>query len=278
MFSIKTILPFAVLAATATPALAQDGDRPSFDGFYGSVAVGVGFRGDDANSTVAFDTNRDGRFEDTVLTSGAVNAFTPGFCDGTSNAATPGNCDGDRNKIDYAARLGYDARVGGNFVLGALLEVGKSDSTDGTTAFSSTPAGYSFSRKLDHAFSARLRAGFVAGENLLIYGTGGASYAKIHHGFTTTNTANSFSQVNDDKMVWGYQAGGGAEIMLGRNVSLGAEYIYSRYNDDKYYVAVGAGTAAPTNPFLLVSGGTNMRPANTDFGLHSVRATLSFRF
>ena len=65
---------------------------------------------------------------------------------------------------------------------------------------------------------------------------------------------------------------------LGQSIWLDNLSRYSRYNDDKYFVAIGPGTASPTNAFLLNGGGTNFRPGNTDFGLHALRATLNFRF
>lgn len=270
-------LPLLACSALATPAMAQDEENP-FTGLYVSGTIGLGFRGDDSNEIVVFDTNRDGNFNENVITTTGANAFSPGFCNGFSTANAPGNCENDGDRVEYSARLGFDAQMGGSVVVGGILEVSKNDSTDGVSAFSTTPAGYSFSRKLDNAISARARIGFTPGRKFLVYGTGGASYARIKHRFSTTNAANSFGQVNEDDRVWGYQIGGGAEVMLGTNISLGAEYLYSRYKDDKYFVAIGPGTAAPTNPFLLNGGGTNFRPGKTDFGLHAVRATLNFRF
>ena len=235
-------------------------------------------QGSNGGDSVVFDTNRDGSFNENVLTTTGANAFTPGFCSGSSTGAAPGSCREDRKRIDYGVRLGLDSRVGESLVVGALVEVNKNDSVDGTTAFSITPAGYSFQRKLDYAISGRARIGFTPGGQALIYGTGGVSYARIDHNFSTTNTANSFTPANDRKWVWGYQLGGGGEFMLTRNISIGAEYLYNRYDDDKYFVAIGQGTAAATNPFLLNGGGTNFRPSRTNFDFHTVRATVSFHF
>ena len=235
-------------------------------------------QGSNGGDSVVFDTNRDGSFNENVLTTTGANAFTPGFCSGSSTGAAPGSCQEDRKRIDYGVRLGLDSRVGESLVVGALVEVNKNDSVDGTTAFSITPAGYSFQRKLDYAISGRARIGFTPGGQALIYGTGGVSYARIDHNYSTTNTANSFTPANDRKWVWGYQLGGGGEFMLTRNISIGAEYLYNRYDDDKYFVAIGQGTAAATNPFLLNGGGTNFRPSRTNFDFHTVRATVSFHF
>jgi outer membrane immunogenic protein len=165
----------------------------------------------------------------------------------------------------------------GNWVVGGLFEASKNNSTDGVSAFSTTPASYSFNRKLDYALSLRARGGYTPGGGILFYATGGGSYAKINHGFATTNTANTFTELNDGKRVWGWQAGGGGEVMITDNVSLGIEYLYNRYRDTKYAVAVGQGTAPATNPFVL-AGGVNMRPNDFHYGFHSLRATVNFQF
>ncbi len=272
---------FAVTMLVCTlgsaPAFAQD-EPVGFNGFYVSGAVGITMQGGNDGDSVVFDTNRDGSFNENVVTTLGANAFTPGFCAGSSTSATPGSCREDRKRIDYGVRLGLDSRIGESLVVGALVEVSKNDSVDGTTAFSTTPAGYSFERQLDYAISGRARIGFTPGGRALIYGTGGVSYARIDHKFFTTNTVNSFTATNDRDWVWGYQLGGGGEFMLTDNISIGAEYLYNRYDDDKYFVAIGPGTAAATNPFLLNGGGTNFRPSRSNFDFHTVRATLSFHF
>ena len=78
-------------------------------------------------------------------------------------------------------------------------------------------------------------------------------------------------------MELGYQAGGGAEVVLGGGFTLGMEYLFNRYRDDKYYVAIGNGTAGPTNPFVL-AGGVNAQPQDSRYDFHSFRAVLGFRF
>ena len=266
-----------VFAGLATPALADQ-----FPGEYNGpyIAVSGGFSGHDGHNadSVVFDTNKDGKYDDTVRTSSGANAFSPGFCGGSStlNAQTTTPCTPDHDAAEYAVRLGYDARYG-DFVMGVLVEGSKSDSTESTTAFSTTPAGYSFTRGIDYAVSARARIGFAPGHRGLLYVTGGPSYAKINHTFTTTNTANSFTPVNPDKMVLGFQGGGGAEVVLGGGLTLGMEYLYNQYQDDKYYMAIGNGTAGPTNPFVL-AGGVNAQPQDIHYSFHSFRAVLGFRF
>lgn len=294
----KTIFAWplaATLALVAAPAMAQDSmddnattsttgqtadgfDRDShFDGVYIQAAGGIGLLGKNTG-TFGFDTNRDGTYGDTVNTAGGANAFSTGFANCGAYAPTRGSrCSTDKTGAEYAIRVGLDKRMG-DVVIGGLIEGSRNESIDRSTAYSTTPAFYRIDRKLDYAVSARARLGFTPGGGALFYGTGGVSYGKIKHDFTTSNTANSFTENRDGDMVWGWQAGGGTEIMLSNNLSLGLEYLYSRYDDDKYTVAVGQGTAPATNPFLLNGGGTNLRLEDNRFDTHAVRAVVGLRF
>lgn len=276
MRKILLALPMIAGAAWANPAMAQDRDT-HFDGPYVSVSIGqAAATNRDGVDPVVFDTNRDGTYGDQVTTTTGFNAFSPGFCPGVASGNAQGNCAGDKNGVEYAARLGYDMRMG-DIVIGGLIEGAKPEAMDAASAFSTTPAGYHLAREIDWSASARARLGYTPGGGALFYATGGGSYAKVNHTFSTTNTANSFTSTSDGDMIWGWQAGGGAEIMVAKNFSVGLEYLYNRYDDDKYFVAIGPGTASATNPFLLNGGGTNMRQ-DTRFEFHSVRATLNLRF
>ncbi len=275
---------FVLGSLLSVPALAQpnvdsDGfNRDShFSGPYLTVFGGVSIPKSGNADTIVFDRNTDGTFGDTVVTSLGDNAFSPGFCSGSFATSAAGNCRDDPMRAEYGARIGYDSRMG-NVVFGGLLEVNKSNSARSTSAFSITPAAYQITSKLDYGISARARVGLTPMGGALFYVTGGGSYAKIDHAFTTTNTANTFTPNNEGKMIWGWQAGGGAEIMLTNHVSLGLEYLYSRYNDNKYYVNVSQGTAAATNPFVLNGGTTNLRSSDPRFDTHALRATLGFQF
>lgn len=283
---MKKVLTLAgavsALALGAMPAAAQETAPEYFNGFYIGGAGGYDIQSNDGGDTLVFDTDLDGTYEDNVNTTTGANAFSPGFCNGRAIGATAAaGCTSDEDDWAYAARIGADKRIGGGpLVVGVLLEGSRSNAVDYTTGFSTTPASYTTIRELDYAVSARGRVGFSPGDGRgLFYLTGGASYAKIDHEFETTNGANSFTLNNDDDMVWGWQAGAGAEVMLTRNIGIGLEYLYSRYNDDENFVAVGAGTADPTvNPFLLDAGSTNLRPSDTRFEMQSLRGTVSFHF
>lgn len=269
-------LPLIATAAAAqvTPA--------TYQGVYIGGSLGLDVIEDDASETIVFDTDLDGEFGDTVFTSAPADAFSPGFCSGEARDTGPeAGCDGDGDGLGYALRIGIDGRPGGgSFVAGLLLEGAMSNAKDYTTAFSTTPASYTTIRSLDYAISARGRLGWSPGSGRgLLYATGGISYAKIDHDFVTTNTANSFEVVDGDDMVFGFQGGAGAEVLITPNFGIGLEYLFSKYDDDESYVAVGPGTAGPTNPFLLDDPeGTNLRQTNDDFDLHSFRVTGSYRF
>ncbi|WP_133365783.1 outer membrane protein [Qipengyuania sediminis] len=270
-------------ALFAVPATAQDESARSefFNGFYVGGTVGIDTTANSDESFV-FDTNRDGNFDNTVRTVAGANAFAPGFCGGNANANNAaGGCSSDEDDLSYAVRIGVDRRLGDNglLVAGLLAEATKHESTDFTSAFSSTPASYTIARGLDHSFALRGRLGISPGEGRgLFYVTGGVAYGKLEHDFATSNTANSFTEFDDDDYQLGGQIGGGAEIHIARNLSIGLEYVYQTFEDEDYYVAVGQGTAPLTNPFLLNGGGTNLRLANTDYDLHSFKAGVNFRF
>lgn len=277
--------PAIAALAIAAPASAQSMDegQPSdfFNGFYVGGTFGLDVPSD-RDTAVSFDRNRDGTYGDTVTTVAGANAFSPGFCDGAARGRTPGEgCQKDRDDYGYSIRAGYDTRLGedGMFVAGVLVEAAKSEATDYVTAFSTTPANYVFSRGVDHSFTARGRLGISPGEGRgLFYVTGGVGFAKMEHGFSTSNGANSFTQNNADEYAFGAQLGGGAELVVANNISIAFEYLHQTFDDSDYFVAVGPGTAPATNPFLLAGGGTNMRPANTDYTFDSFRVGLNFRF
>lgn len=280
------ILAAAALTATivSAPAFAQDaapvaeGRDSHFNGFYIQGFGGYSAQNKDKAERLRFDTDGDGSYNDAVTTTTGANAFSPGFCNGRARGATPAaGCRQDRDGAEYGARIGYDHRMG-NFVIGGLLEGAKTEASDAVSGFSTTPAGYAIERQMDWSASARLRAGYTPGGGALFYVTGGGSYANLDHSFFTTNTANSFDERRNNKNVWGWQAGGGTEIMIADHVSLGLEYLYNRYSDNKYNVVVGQGTALATNPFLLDSGSTRLKSSDKNFDYHSLRATIGFRF
>jgi outer membrane immunogenic protein len=269
----------AALAATilvASPALAQD--DPSWTGFYVGGQAGYGLQPGDGDETILFDTALDGSFGDNVNTSGGANAFSPGFCGGSANGPTPGEgCRGDRDGIEFGAHAGFDYETEGGFVVGIVGDYGRSRQRDSVSAFSTTPARYTMTRRLRDVFSLRARAGVSAGSTLF-YGTGGIVRGSIRNSFTTSNAANSFTG-NGNEKGWGYAFGGGVEQRLGTNFSVGLQYLYRSIDAGDYVVRAGPGSAGLTNPFRIVNpNGTDFRRSDNDFTSHGVNLTASFRF
>jgi len=277
---MRSILVAGALATAsfATAAQAQDmtEDAP-FNGIYVGAAGGYDVQPNDVGSSILFDRGSNGSFGDTVSTAAGANAFSPGFCNGRARGATPtpGGCANDRDGWSYYGRIGMDSQRG-NIVIGAVGEFGKSEITDSVSAFSTTPANYVMTRKLDWEASIRGRIGYAPGTTLF-YGTFGPGYARIDRELTSTNTANAFGDFGKRNQ-WGIVGGGGIEQKLGRNFSIGMEYTYHQYRDDDARVRVTQGTAPTTNPFVLGGTTTDFRRSDTQFRWHSLRATAAFRF
>jgi outer membrane immunogenic protein len=270
----------------AAPAHAQETteDRP-FSGVYIGAAGGYDIQNNDTGSSILFDRNGDGDFSDSVNTITGANAFSPGFCNGSARTGSAAyGCRNDDDGWAYYGRAGFDVQRG-NIVVGVVGEFGKSDITDSTSGFSTTPASYTMARKLKWEGSVRGRAGYAV-DTTLFYVTGGAGYAKIDNLFFTTNTANAFSATGS-KNQWGILGGGGIEQKLTKNISIGMEYMYHQYQDDNARVRVTAGTALAgspvllaNNPFLIApnTSGTTFRRSDDYLRWHSLRGTVSFRF
>lgn len=272
----------AALLASVGTASAQDWSGP-----YIGLSAGGAVADDDEDERVIFDTNLDGNFNDTVRTTGGVDAFGPttanpgGFCNGKANGNNfaSGCTEDDNVKGDFAVRAGWDFQSGA-WVYGIVAEAAAVDVEDFNTAFSITPAAYQFNREIeDVVYAARLRGGYAFGRNLA-YVTGGVAFAKVTDTYFTTNAANSFTPLTSEQDATGYQVGLGFETWLNDRFTLGAEYLYTNLNTDEgLTVRTGPGTAPPTNPFLIVNpAGTDQRRTSDELAYHGFRVTLAARF
>lgn len=277
----------ATLAATTLMAMAGTATAQDWSGPYIGLSAGGAVADDDDDERVVFDTNLDGNFNDTVRTTGGVDAFGPttanpgGFCGGKANGNNfaSGCTDDDNVKGDFAVRAGWDFQSG-PWVYGIVAEAAAVDVEDFNTAFSITPAAYQFNREIeDVVYAVRLRGGYAFGRTLA-YVTGGAAFAKVTDSYFTTNAANSFTPLTSEQDATGYQAGLGVETWLNDRFTIGAEYLYTSLNTDEgLTVRTGPGTAPPTNPFLIVNPvGTDQRRTNDELAYHGFRVTLAARF
>lgn len=270
---MRLLLLTAAAAALAGPAFAQDWTGPYVTGL-----VGYATNDDDGAETFIFDTDQDGEYDDQVQNSALANAFSPGFCDGTAQTTTPsGGCAADDDSgVDYGLRAGYDWQTG-SVVFGAVADISRADLTDSVSAFSTTPARYTMTRELNYVMGLRGRLGWAM-DRVLIYGTAGIAYGDVDRSFSTSNTANTFTERNDEG-VWGPQYGVGAEWAFNDRMSFGAEYLVTSLTEDEYTVRAGPGTATPTNPFIRVNpSGTDIRRSSDRFDFGSLRVTATYRF
>lgn len=280
MRKLLTTTAILLSAAAASPAFAQDDPDRAFTGLYVGGSIGGTLGNGNDGETILFDRDLNGTFGDTVTTAppANANAFSPGFCAGTPNTTAPaGGCNSEETALEYSARIGFDHQIGA-LVIGGIAEVGKSDATSAVTAFSTTPASYTFSREMDLLANLRARVGFTLTPTTLAYVTGGVGYAQFDSTFTTTNTANGVTRDLDDESI-GYVLGGGVEQKLGRNLSIGVEYLYQQYDDESRVRLINSGTTPAANPFLLGNAnGTDFTRSDSKFDMHSVRAVATFRF
>lgn len=262
------------LLAVSAPAAAQtNGD---WTGAYVGGRIGYGFQPSDSDETILFDTDLNGTFDDSVNTAAGANAFSPGFCGGAAGGALPTGCSDDRDGVEWAVHAGYDLQLGSSFVVGVVGEYGRSTIDDSVSAFSTTPAFYTMTRRLRDNASLRGRAGFALGDTLL-FGTGGIAWGKIRNSFATNNAVNTFTDNGNDD-AWGYRIGGGIEQRVASNFSIGAQYLYTSLKDGDYTVRA-QGPAPATNPFILDNPlGTDFQRSGGRFNSHNVSVVASFRF
>jgi outer membrane immunogenic protein len=276
MMRIALISALVLLVPTA--ARAQEGAeiRPWQGGYLGA-ALGVASFADEGDETIQFDTDKDGRFDDTVFTTAPADAFSPGFCDGFAQGTAPANgCEEDDEEFSYAVRGGYDWQ-NGHLLFGVIGEIGSMDGEDAVSAFSTTPARYTISHEIAWMAAARFRLG-AAWDRFLFYGSAGVAVADVDYDFATSNGVNTFTESDEEDQTTGWQASLGVEWRIGEHFGLGLEYLHTELDGDDYTVTAGP-PAPPTNPFILVNpAGTDLRRSERDIEVHDIRLTATYRF
>jgi opacity protein-like surface antigen len=273
---MRTTRVAAAAAAILTLFSIQHAHAQTWTGGYIAGHAGSGMQFNNSDETIRFDNNLDGAFGDPILTIAGANAFSPGFCGGAAQNALPASgCAEDEDGFAVGVRGGYDWQVG-PLVVGGLGAISWHDATDSVSAFSTTPAFYTFTRDLEWLTSLGGRAGVAAGRTLL-YGTGAAVWARLDNSFSTSNAVNTFVRSADDSSR-GYQAGGGIEYRLATHLTLGGEYLLTRLDDKDRFTVRAQGPAPATNPFILANpAGTDFRRSD-DLKLQSIRVTVGYRF
>lgn len=196
---------------------------------------------------------------------------TPGVPERTIDVASRPGVERFASQDDGFAggvHIGYDREIGyplgaGSLVLGAVADLSHVDVErfGGLRGFGEE---ISVREELDYLATLRARAGLAYGASLF-YATGGLAFGRVETSFVNT----LFDDVGSggDTRV-GYAVGGGVDVLVSRNVSLGVEYLYTDLGD-------GDGVSRRSD---LGAGSSFELRSNEDFDFHTVRAKVSFRF
>jgi outer membrane immunogenic protein len=175
--------------------------------------------------------------------------------------------DGDAEGVTGGVQIGYNWQIG-NFVVGIEADAQASDVEGGATQFFDfdlVTIDTEASTKLDWFGTARLRAGFVPTERLLIYGTGGFAF-----GETTTNASYSVEglvalsdSLSEKTSRTGWSAGAGAEYAFTDNWTIKGEYLYTDLGEEDV---------------LSIEEDLFAASLNSEVKFHTVRLGVNFHF
>ncbi|WP_443749810.1 outer membrane protein [Asticcacaulis solisilvae] len=270
-FSIAAVLAAATGLAAGTVS-AQD-----WTGGYIGLSAG-GNTTHHHGDGIAFDTNLDGNYGDTVPNGSGGDAFSAGACSGNAQGRMPSDgCTKNKHKANVGLRAGYDWRMN-DIVYGVVGEVDSVKIEDSVSAFSSEPNAYTFSRKVKTLSALRGRVGY-ASNDWLTYATAGFVWADVRHEFATTNNLNTFT-AGDSKSHGGYQVGLGVEKSMGDAWRVGLEYLHTSLRDPSPVVRAGPSPSTfASNLFLATNPqGTDMKRGSDRFRNDSVLVTVTYRF
>jgi outer membrane immunogenic protein len=215
MTASRSFVFFAVtMVAVGLAAPAFAGDRPqtmSWTGFYVGANAGYGWGSPTGHLS---------------WESAASNTFNAPLADADYTPHTSGALGG--------LQFGYNYRISAA-VLGAEADFQFSDVRGSTTTPSTVLpnagpdfAHFSASQHLEMFGTIRGRIGFLANDNLLLFGTGGLAYGRIrsetHWQYDTPPFLSYVGTETKTKV--GYALGGGGEWAINRSWSVKVEYLY----------------------------------------------------
>lgn len=151
-------------------------------------------------------------------------------------------------------QIGYNWQVN-QAVIGVEADINWSG-IDGGTTFLAPTGGGNFvvsgaDQSLDWLATLRLRLGLLAGDNFLLYATGGLAVGDVSTGYTYFASATgNFISGGTDKTRWGWTAGVGGEGRVAPNMSIKAEVLYFDLGDQGF-TAVGGNLATGLNGFNM---------------------------
>ena len=145
-----------------------------------------------------------------------------------SEDAIPGfirKSDGDAKGFNYRIFAGYDFKVAERIVLGAEAGVGGGDKKFNSRVDTARV-------KIDpgRSYDVTARLGFLATDNLLLYGRAGWARQEFEREISFTNNTTT---IKSDKTNNGKLFGVGAEYALNDNLAVRAEYDRTDFNGDR---------------------------------------------
>jgi len=248
--------------------------QPLWTGFYAGVEGGYGWSSD---PTVSFSNNDPA----------AARLFTLN--------PIPAISFPDRGAFG-GVTAGYNWQIGRNWLVGLEADFSWSDikgsGSNSILVFGSgEPLGTNVNQKLDWFGTVRPRIGWLASDNLLLYGTGGLAYGRIEESTNTANTgpldlgpaffsgfviscpAHSTCYAGySTKDMMGWSAGAGTEYRVpGTAASLKLEYLF---------VDLGPGpTLNSVNTFIVPPGvPSSVSGSVSRSEFHTVKAGLNWHF
>ncbi|MCK1391272.1 outer membrane protein [Bradyrhizobium sp. 1] len=250
---------------TKTPVMAP---AYNWTGFYGGLNVGYAFN----DPTATFTAN------DIVSNSIIGNLGT---------AAAPVAY--DVKGVLGGAQAGYNWQVSPNWLIGLEADFQGSDikgSAATPYAVIGRPGQIEAQQNVEWFGTLRARAGLLATNKLLVYGTGGLAYGSVREDSILSNTI-GFTAVAGGtvsavcaasvacytgpttKILTGYTVGGGFEYAAWQNVSLKAEYLY---------VNLGSSNIVSTAPALAGTTPSTIGTHFSDLDFHVVRVGANYHF
>jgi outer membrane immunogenic protein len=158
-------------------------------------------------------------------------------------------------------QVGYDWQTG-QFVFGVEASWSASDINGTLLSTFGGAADDVFKTKISDFFTLTGRVG-VAWDSALIYAKGGYANANIKVSTTDIVGANQGSASSSERHS-GWAAGGGLEWRFAQNFSLGVEYLYLQFNDDRHLQTFSGGGGATTD--------------DIEARAHTVKGKLNWRF
>lgn len=235
---MKKLLVAVVAILSATGVQAADIEARTFTkappmaavsnwtGFYAGLNIGYGF-----NDPIATFAGND------VVSKNVLNFSAP---NPASSVAY------DVKGVFGGAQFGYNFQVSPSWLIGVEADFQGSDikgSASTSYVYVGRPGQVDAQQNVEWFGTLRARAGFLATDKLLVYGTGGLAYGSVQSNSTLTNTVGytasgsgfaAVCPVNSapcytgpaTKLMAGYTVGGGFEYAAWRNISLKVEYLY----------------------------------------------------